>query len=371
MNPMRLLKLIWWGAVACAGLLRSADAVASTFAIGDHDFLLDGQPFLIRCGEMHFARIPRAYWQHRLRMARAMGLNTVCAYLFWNYHEPQPGQWNWSGNADAAEFCRLAQQEGLKVILRPGPYSCAEWDLGGFPYWLLKIPDLKLRTQDPRYLQACRRYLQAVGQQLAPLQITHGGPIIMVQVENEYGSYGHDKQYLGLLRDDLKQAGFDVPLFTCDGPSQLKNDTRDDLFCVVNFGSDPERNFQALRAIRPHGPLMCGEYYPGWFDDWGKPHHLGETARLVKEIGWMLETRRVVQHLHGSRRHARSGSAPAPTVRPSRRKSPVTTTTRPSARPAGPRRSFRPCARCSFSTWRPARRCRPFRPATRSCASSR
>jgi beta-galactosidase len=262
---------------------------ASAFAIGDTDFLLDGKPFLIRCGEMHFARIPREYWQHRLRMARAMGLNTVCAYLFWNYHEPQPGTFNFRGSADAAEFCRLAQAEGLKVILRPGPYSCAEWDFGGLPYWLLKIPDIKMRTQDARYLEGCQRYLRAVGRQLAPLQVTRGGPIIMVQVENEYGSYGNDKEYIGIIRDYLVQAGFEVPLFTCDGPSQLKNDTRQELFSVVNFGGDPESNFKALRQIRPQGPLMCGEYYPGWFDSWGKPHHTGSSANVVKELGWMLE----------------------------------------------------------------------------------
>jgi beta-galactosidase len=264
-------------------------AESSTFAIGDSDFLLEGKPFLIRCGEMHFARIPRQYWAHRLRMARAMGLNTVCAYLFWNVHEPEAGQFNFSRDADVAEFCRLAQAEGLRVILRPGPYSCAEWDFGGFPYWLLQGTEVKLRTRDPRYLQACRQYLKAVGGQLAPLQITRGGPIIMVQVENEYGSYGNDREYIGILRDDLKEAGFEVPLFTCDGPSQLKNDTRPDLFCVVNFGGDPEGNFKALRAIRPQGPLMCGEYYPGWFDSWGKAHHTGASTRIVSEIGWMLE----------------------------------------------------------------------------------
>ena len=265
-----------------------ATGAGSTFTIGTNDFLLDGTPFQIRCGEMHFSRIPREYWQHRLRMAHAMGLNTVCAYLFWNVHEPQPGQFDFTGNADVAAFCRLAQAEGLKVILRPGPYSCAEWDFGGFPYWLLKIPDIKLRTRDPRYLEACRRYLSAVGRELAPLQVTRGGPIIMVQVENEYGSYGNDKQYIAILRDDLKEAGFEVPLFTCDGPTQLKNDTLDDLFCVVNFDGGPQDNFKALRAIRPTGPLMCGEYYPGWFDSWGKPHHTGDTARIVNEIGWML-----------------------------------------------------------------------------------
>ncbi|HEV2211628.1 MAG TPA: beta-galactosidase [Verrucomicrobiae bacterium] len=286
-NRSRFLLSLLAGTLLMAGASRQA--AADSFAIGPTDFLLEGKPFLIRCGEMHFARIPREYWVHRLRMAHAMGLNTICAYLFWNVHEPEPGRFNFSGEADVAEFCRLAQAEGLKVILRPGPYSCAEWDFGGFPYWLLKNPDLKLRTQDPNYLQACERYLHAVGQELAPLQITRGGPIIMVQVENEYGSYGHDREYIGRLRDYLKQAGFEVPLFTCDGPSQLRNDTRPDLFCVVNFGGGPEGNFKALRAIRPEGPLMCGEYYPGWFDSWGKGHHTGDSARIVNELGWMLE----------------------------------------------------------------------------------
>jgi len=290
---MKLLNQKLLGSLVGAWLallvLPLTTPAAPAFSIGDNDFLLNGQPFLIRCGEMHFARIPTEYWQHRLRMARAMGLNTVCAYLFWNYHEPEPGHFNFSGNADAAQFCRLAQAEGLKVILRPGPYSCAEWDFGGLPYWLLKTPEIKVRTQDRRYLEAAQSYLRAVGKQLAPLQATRGGPIIMVQVENEYGSYGSDKQYIGILRDYLKQAGFEVPLFTCDGPSQLKNDTREDLFSVVNFGGGPEGNFKALREIRAHGPLMCGEYYPGWFDSWGKPHHFGDTANVVKELGWMLE----------------------------------------------------------------------------------
>jgi beta-galactosidase len=260
-----------------------------SFAIGEESFLLNGNPFVVRCGEMHFARIPKEYWQHRLQMAKAMGLNTVCEYLFWNLHEPQPGQFNWEGIADAAEFCRLAQKEGLYVILRPGPYSCAEWEFGGFPWWLLKDNDLKLRTQDAYYLEQCRIYLHEVGRMLAPLQISNGGPIIMVQVENEYGSYGNDKEYIGKLRDYLVEGGFNVPLFTCDGPSQLKNDVRNDIFCVVNFGDNPEENFKALREIRPKGPLMCGEYYPGWFDSWGSEHHTGEVKTVTEEIKYMLD----------------------------------------------------------------------------------
>src|ERR1035437_7663222 len=177
-------------AVSCS-IVKSPPA-KHTFAIGTNDFLLDGQRLQIRCGEIHAARVPMEYWRHRLQMAKAMGLNTVCAYLFWNMHEPKPGEFVWTGQADDAEFCRIAQEEGLWVILRPGPYACAEWEMGGTPWWLLKNDDIKLRSRDPRYLAAVKSYLKEVGRVLGPLQITHGGPIIMAQVENEYGSIGKD-----------------------------------------------------------------------------------------------------------------------------------------------------------------------------------
>ncbi len=291
---------------------------AHTFSIGPTDFMLDGRPFLIRSGEMHAARIPRDYWRHRLQMARAMGCNSVCAYLFWNQHEPREGQFDFTGQADVAEYCRIAQEVGLWVILRPGPYSCAEWEFGGFPWWLLKNPDLKLRTRDPAYLTALNRYVSKVGEQLAPLQIDHGGPIIMVQVENEYGSYGNDKEYIGLLRDELRHVGFTVPLFTCDGPSQLPNDTRPDIFCVVNFGGDPEGCFKALRAIRPEGPLMCGEFYPGWFDSWGSPHHRGSVEGVVRDLRYMLENNQSfsIYMVHGGTSFGYSAGANAPPFRP-------------------------------------------------------
>ncbi|MFO0839710.1 MAG: beta-galactosidase [Phycisphaerae bacterium] len=311
-----------WFAFAIAVLLTQSaiaqETARHTFVIGDTDFLLDGKPLVIRSGEMHAARIPHEYWRHRLRMVRAMGCNAVCAYLFWNQHEPKPGKFDFTGQADAAEYCRIAQQEGLWVILRPGPYACAEWDFGGFPYWLLKTPDLKLRTRDPRFLEPATRYIRRVGQELAPLQITRGGPILMVQVENEYGSYGDDKEYIGLLRDALRGAGFDVPLFTCDGPSLLKNDVRDDLFCVVNFGGDPTGAFEALRAIRPKGPLMCGEYYPGWFDSWGKPHHTGDPKRVVADLAYMLENRQSfsIYMVHGGTSFGFSAGANSPPFRP-------------------------------------------------------
>ena len=259
-----------------------------TFAIGTNDFLIDGRPFQIRCGEIHASRVPREYWRNRLQMARAMGLNTVCAYLFWNQIEPQTGKFDWSGQADVMDFCRIAQQEGLWVILRPGPYSCAEWDGGGLPWWLLKYDDIKLRTRDPRFMEAATNYLREVGKQFAPLQITRGGPILMVQVENEYGSYGSDTEYMGEMRKAMLDAGFDVPLFACNPSGDLTNGYRPDLFPVVNFGADPAHGFKALREIFPQGPLICGEFYPGWFDTWGQPHHLGKTPQYLADLEYML-----------------------------------------------------------------------------------
>jgi len=259
------------------------------FAIGEQDFLLDGQRLQIRCGEVHFARVPREYWDHRLRLCKAMGLNTVCAYLFWNYHEWEQGRYDWSGQADAAEFCRLAQKEGLWVILRPGPYACAEWEMGGLPWWLLKKDGIQLRSRDPDFLAAGRAWLREVGRVLGPLQVTRGGPILMVQVENEYGFYGEDVEYMGEIRQALLDGGFDVPLFACNPPYALRKGLRDDLFNVVNFGKDPADGFKALRQIQPKGPLMCGEFYPGWFDTWGFPHHLGNTAQYLADLEYMLK----------------------------------------------------------------------------------
>ena len=267
----------------------AAPAVAPRFEIGADAFLLDGQFFQIRCGEVHAARVPQEYWQHRLRLVKAMGLNTVCAYMFWNMHEPRPGQFEWSGQADIAAFCRAAQAEGLWVILRPGPYACAEWEMGGFPWWLLKHDGIELRSRDPRFLEPVRRYLKEVGRVLGDLQVTRGGPILMVQVENEYGFYGKDAGYMGEIRQALLDAGFDVPLFACNPKQHLKDGYRDDLFPVVNFGTDPKGGFEALREILPRGPLMCGEFYPGWFDTWGAPHHTGHTERYLADLGYMLE----------------------------------------------------------------------------------
>ena len=281
-------------AAACALIATScatefAAHPRHTFAIGTNDFLLDGQRLQIRCGEIHAARVPQEYWRHRLQMAKAMGLNTVCAYLFWNMQEPHPGEFNWQGQADAAEFCRIAQEEGLWVILRPGPYACAEWEMGGTPWWLLKHDDIKLRSIDPHYVEPAKEYLKEVGRVLGPLQITHGGPIIMVQVENEYGFFGKDAAYVDQVRQALVTAGFDVPLFQCNPPDQMKNGLLTNLFQAGNFGSDVEKNFAKVRLIQPTGPLICSEFYPGWFDTWGQPHHTGKPENYLPNLKRMLD----------------------------------------------------------------------------------
>lgn len=266
----------------------SATSGSPRFAIGPNDFLLDGAPLQIRCGEMHFARVPREYWTHRLKAMKAMGLNAVCAYLFWNYHEWREGRYDWAGQRDAAEFCRLAQQEGLWVILRPGPYACAEWEMGGLPWWLLKQPgDAFLRTRDERFTKPVQRWLGEVGKVLGGQQITHGGPILMVQVENEYGFFGEDLDYLRTMRRAVMDAGFDVPLFQCNPTGALAKAHIPELFSVANFGSDPQGGFKTLASVQ-QGPKMCGEYYSGWFDTWGAPHRKGSATKAVEDIRTML-----------------------------------------------------------------------------------
>lgn len=261
----------------------------NTFMIGDDSFLLNGEPIQIRCGEIHYTRVAREYWKHRIEMVRAMGMNAVCVYLFWNYHEREEGSFTWEGQADVAEFCRLAQEAGLWVILRPGPYSCAEWEMGGLPWWLLKHEDIALRSRDERFMKAVRSYFNEVGENIGDLQVTRGGPILMVQVENEYGFYGDDSWYMKEVKQALLDAGFEVPLFACNPPYYLKRGLDEDLFQVVNFGSDPVGAFSSLREVQPNGPLMCGEFYPAWFDTWGNPHHDADPDKYIGTLDQMMD----------------------------------------------------------------------------------
>jgi beta-galactosidase len=275
--------------VSVLGFSQESSA-AHKFAIeGDH-FVLDGKPFQIISGEMHYARIPREYWRDRLKKARAMGLNTVSTYVFWNAHEPRAGVYDFSESLDAAAFIRLAQEEGLYVVLRPGPYSCAEWDLGGFPAWLLADPSIVLRSTDPKFLAPAERWLRRLGRELAPLQLARGGPILAVQVENEYGSFGNDKSYMQWVRNTLRAAGFtDSLLFTADGGDELPAGTLPDVHAAVNFGpGEGKSEFAKLAKFRPERPMFNSEYWDGWFDHWGEHHHATNPAQQAEEIDWIL-----------------------------------------------------------------------------------
>ena len=274
-----------------SGLLSAqAAGHGHSFAVEHGQFTLDGRPFQIISGEMHYARVPRAYWRDRLRMAKAMGLNSITTYVFWNEHEPKPGIFDFTGNNDIAEFIREAQQEGLYVILRPGPYSCAEWELGGFPSWLLKDHSMVVRSSDPKFVAAARIWLLRLGQEVAPLQIGNGGPIIAVQVENEYGSYGSDHAYMEAIHHILIDAGFTkAQLYTADGADELLNGSLPELPAVINFGTgDAKGEFPKLKKLRPDGPFMSGEYWAGWFDHWGAAHETRSPQQEADEIGWML-----------------------------------------------------------------------------------
>ena len=263
-----------------------------TFEVGKNTFLLNGKPFVVKAAEIHYPRIPKEYWEHRIKMCKALGMNTICLYVFWNFHEPEEGRYDFAGQKDIAAFCRLAQENGMYVIVRPGPYVCAEWEMGGLPWWLLKKKDIKLREQDPYYMERVKLFLNEVGKQLADLQISKGGNIIMVQVENEYGAFGIDKPYISEIRDMVKQAGFTgVPLFQCDWNSNFENNALDDLLWTINFGTGAniDEQFKRLKELRPDTPLMCSEFWSGWFDHWGAKHETRSAEELVKGMKEMLD----------------------------------------------------------------------------------
>ena len=283
--------------LALAALLMAAPATMQaagkpgTFTTGDKTFLLNGKPFVVKAAEVHYPRIPRPYWEHRIQMCKALGMNTVCIYVFWNIHEQKEGLFDFTGNNDVAEFCRIAQKNGMYVIVRPGPYVCAEWEMGGLPWWLLKKKDIKLRERDPYFMERVKIFEQKVGEQLAPLTIQNGGPIIMIQVENEYGSYGEDKPYVSEIRDCLRSIyGKELSLFQCDWSSNFEKNGLDDLTWTMNFGTGANINdqFRRLGELRPNAPQMCSEFWSGWFDKWGARHETRPAKDMVEGMDEML-----------------------------------------------------------------------------------
>ena len=255
-------------------------------------FRLDGEPFRIISGGLHYFRVHPGHWRDRLRKARLLGLNTVDTYVPWNLHQPRPDTFRWDGGLDLTAFLDLARDEGLHVLLRPGPYICAEWEGGGLPSWLLAEPDARLRSADPRYLAAVDGYLDALLPRVLPYLGTRGGPVLAVQAENEFGAYGDasgkDAPYLAHLVDALRERGVDVPLFTCDQPADLGRGGVPGLLGMVNFGAGTTRNLAELRTRQPEGPLMCAEFWNGWFDRWGGLHVTRGADDAAAELDTML-----------------------------------------------------------------------------------
>ena len=301
-------------------------STSGSFQTGDKTFLLNGKPFIVKAAEVHYPRIPRPYWEHRIQMCKALGMNAVCIYIFWNIHEQREGEFDFTGNNDVAAFCRLAQKNGLYVIVRPGPYVCAEWEMGGLPWWLLKKKDIRLRERDPYFMERVKIFEEKVGEQLKPLTIQNGGPIIMIQVENEYGSYGEDKPYVSEIRDCLREiykptpnpsraggesdyrlnqnstdelsklhsrsggAGGGLLLFQCDWSSNFEKNGLDDLTWTMNFGTGAniDQQFRRLGELRPNAPKMCSEFWSGWFDKWGARHETRPAKDMVEGMDEML-----------------------------------------------------------------------------------
>lgn len=262
-----------------------------TFVVGEKDFELDGEPFQIRAGSIHFARVHPDQWRDRIRKAKQMGLNTVETYIMWNFHSPQKGTYDWSGWRDLGRFLDLIQEEGMWAIVRPGPYVCAEWDNGGLPTWLTSDPEVELRKENAAYMAAVREYMAQIGAIVAPRMIDAGGPIILMQVENEYGAYGDDKQYLRDLVDLYRDVGITVPLTTVDQPQpkMLENGTLPDLLATGSFGSRVPERLATLREHQSTGPLMCAEFWVGWFDHWADIHHVTSVEDTTRSLRDFLE----------------------------------------------------------------------------------
>lgn len=273
-----------------AGIAMFHSLYAAEFRAAGDKFTLGGEPFQIRSGEIHYPRVPAAEWRDRVRMARAMGLNTISTYVFWNYHERNRGKYDFSGSKDFREFVRICDEEGMKVILRPGPYVCAEWDLGGLPAWLLAEDGIRLRSTDSRYLEPALGWMQTMGRMIEPLSCRNGGPVIMVQIENEFGSSGKNQKYLRALQGALSEGGYEGLLFTSDGVSTdaLRNGGLPGMLKAVNFNGDASRAFRKLTSVQRDRPRFNAEFWVGWFDQWGRPHHRIGTQHRAKQLAWMM-----------------------------------------------------------------------------------
>jgi beta-galactosidase len=278
----------------CIHLFSVAQTTKHTFTLGKTEFLLDGKPFQIISGELHPARIPAEYWRQRIQMVKAMGCNTIAAYIFWNYHEIAPGVFDFqSGNHNIAKFIQIVQEEGMYLLFRPGPYVCAEWDFGGLPSYLLSIPDIKIRCMDTRYLEAVERYVKSLALQVKDYQVTKGGPVLMVQAENEYGSYGNDREYMMWIKELWTKNGIDIPFYTADGPTAFMLEAGS--LPGAAIGLDPaanENDFAQAFKKNPDVPSFCSELYPGWLTHWGEKWQRPSVENHLKDIKWLMDNKK-------------------------------------------------------------------------------
>jgi beta-galactosidase len=264
----------------------------SDIKIENGAIVIDGKPEQIISGAIHYFRVLPELWEDRLKKAKMCGLNAIETYMCWNLHEPREGEFDFSGMLDFEEYIRIAHRLGLYVIVRPGPYICAEWENGGFPAWLMVKNGIKFRCMNQPYLEASDRFFNEILPRVKKLQYTEGGPVIAMQIENEYGSYGNDKQYLNHVKQLFIDNGIDVPLFTSDGASDncILGGTVPDVMMTLNFGSNPAAAFAKGREYRPEGPDFCMEYWNGWFDHWKEAHHTRSTEDAAKTLEEMLST---------------------------------------------------------------------------------
>lgn len=261
------------------------------FKIKGKKFYRNGEEVRIISGAIHYFRMFKEQYEDRLLKLKACGFNTVETYVPWNIHEPKEGNFVFDGFCDLNEFIETAEKLDLMVIVRPGPFICAEWEMGGLPGWLLKDKNIKLRCMDEKYLRHVDRWFDEFVPRLVPHLCTNGGPVIAVQVENEYGSYGNDKAYLEYIKRGLIRRGVDTVLFTSDGPTDymLKGGTLEEVYKTVNFGSKSDEAFDKLEEHQKDMPLMCMEYWIGWFDHWECIHHKRASKDVVENFEIMLE----------------------------------------------------------------------------------
>ena len=264
-----------------------------SFEIKDGDFYLNGKATPIYSGEMHYSRIPHEYWRHRLQMMKGMGLNTVATYVCWNWHETEPGKWDFEGDKNLAEYIKIAGEEDMMVILRPGPYVCAEWEFGGYPWWLQNIEGMEIRRDNEQFLKHTKLYIERLFKEVGHLQCTNGGPIIMVQCENEFGSYVSQRKdipleehraYNAKIKQQLADAGFNVPLFTSDGSWLFEGGSTPGALPTANG----ENNIENLKKVvneyhNGKGPYMVAEFYPGWLSHWAEPFPQISASRIAKQ----------------------------------------------------------------------------------------